>query len=310
MTETETAVETGDAELIRRSLEQPEVFAVLLDRYAAQLHRYVVRRLGPDQAEDVVSETFLAAFQHRRRYDLRHPGARPWLYGIASNLIGKRRRAELAEMTEIGRLWDDGPEGTRADLAPSRARLLAEIDGRRRPRVPVLRVAPVVAAAVAAVAAALVAVVPIGARLTDTGPPRDAADLLERAALAAAEQPDLTPGPGQYVHTEMRTVRMTTRPGPGSQARQLSIPYREERWEPAGAGRPWLLRERSLDPMWDQGVNDTVHTTSCDWREPSLWRGWPTGPPTPPRCGLSWSARRPRRPPSRRVSACGTRPPG
>ncbi|GLX96529.1 RNA polymerase sigma factor [Herbidospora sp. NBRC 101105] len=98
MTETETAVETGDAELIRRSLERPEVFAALFDRYAAQLHRYVVRRLGPDQAEDVVSETFLAAFQHRRRYDLRHSQARPWLYGIASNVIGKRRRAELARL--------------------------------------------------------------------------------------------------------------------------------------------------------------------------------------------------------------------
>ncbi|GAB1819522.1 RNA polymerase sigma factor [Herbidospora sp. RD11066] len=98
MTETETAVETGDAELIRRSLEEPEVFADLFDRYAAQLHRYVVRRLGADQAEDVVSETFLAAFQHRRRYDLRHPGARPWLYGIASNVIGKRRRSELARL--------------------------------------------------------------------------------------------------------------------------------------------------------------------------------------------------------------------
>ncbi|GLX96528.1 CU044_5270 family protein [Herbidospora sp. NBRC 101105] len=162
----------------------------------------------------------------------------------------------MNEMTEIRRLWDDVPEGTPADLAPSRARLLTEIDGRRRPRRLLLRVALVTAGAVAAVQ--------IGVGLTDTGPPENAADLLERAALAAAEQPDLTPGPGQYVHTEMRTLRMTTQLGPGSQARQLSIPYREERWEPADAGRPWLLRERSLDPMWDQGVNDTVHTTSCD----------------------------------------------
>jgi hypothetical protein len=28
-------------------------------------------------------------------YDLRRPDARPWLYGIAANLIGKHRRAEV-----------------------------------------------------------------------------------------------------------------------------------------------------------------------------------------------------------------------
>ncbi|RJL30991.1 RNA polymerase sigma factor [Bailinhaonella thermotolerans] len=85
-----------DATLIRRSLTEPEVFAELFDRYAPAVHRYAVRRLGPDAGEDVVSETFLAAFQHRHRYDLERADARPWLYGIASNVIGKRRRDEVS----------------------------------------------------------------------------------------------------------------------------------------------------------------------------------------------------------------------
>lgn len=89
------AVEVADAELIRRSWQEPEAFAEVFDRHAPSLHRYAARRLGPDAAEDVVSETFLAAFEHRRRYNVGYQDARPWLYGIASNVIGKRRREEL-----------------------------------------------------------------------------------------------------------------------------------------------------------------------------------------------------------------------
>ncbi|WP_431901207.1 RNA polymerase sigma factor [Nonomuraea sp. bgisy101] len=88
-------LEVADAELIRRSWQEPEAFAAVFDRHAPRLHGYAVRRLGPDAAEDVVSETFLAAFQNRRRYDPEYPDATPWLYGIASNVIGKRRREEI-----------------------------------------------------------------------------------------------------------------------------------------------------------------------------------------------------------------------
>ncbi|WP_405141946.1 hypothetical protein [Sphaerisporangium sp. NBC_01403] len=41
----ETA-EADDAELIRRSHDDPEQFAGLFDRYIQQIHRYVARRLG------------------------------------------------------------------------------------------------------------------------------------------------------------------------------------------------------------------------------------------------------------------------
>ncbi|WP_283139136.1 RNA polymerase sigma factor [Rhizohabitans arisaemae] len=91
-----TIVEDTDTDLIRRSWQEPETFAEIFDRHAPQLHRYAARRLGPDSAEDVVSETFLSAFQHRHKYHLDHTDARPWLYGIASNVIGKRRRREIA----------------------------------------------------------------------------------------------------------------------------------------------------------------------------------------------------------------------
>jgi len=84
-----------DAALIERSRHDPEAFAGLYDRHAAPLHRYAARRLGVNAADDIVADTFLDAFRTRHRYDLTAADARPWLYGIAANLIGKHSRAEV-----------------------------------------------------------------------------------------------------------------------------------------------------------------------------------------------------------------------
>ncbi|MFE0074978.1 sigma factor, partial [Nonomuraea sp. NPDC059023] len=46
------------------------MFGEIFRRHAAEIKRFVVRRLGLDVAEDVVAETFLAAFHQRGRYDL------------------------------------------------------------------------------------------------------------------------------------------------------------------------------------------------------------------------------------------------
>ncbi|MCP2328412.1 RNA polymerase sigma-70 factor (ECF subfamily) [Hamadaea flava] len=85
-----------DAAIIAASHQDAEVFGVIYDRYAAMLYRYAYRRLGPEHAEDVVAETFLAAFRHRGRYDLSRDDARPWLFGIVTKEIARRRRAEEA----------------------------------------------------------------------------------------------------------------------------------------------------------------------------------------------------------------------
>jgi RNA polymerase sigma-70 factor (ECF subfamily) len=52
------------------------------------------RRVGATCSNDV-ADTFFATFRQRGPYDLSRPGARPWLYGIATNLIGRHRRAEV-----------------------------------------------------------------------------------------------------------------------------------------------------------------------------------------------------------------------
>ncbi|HLL38008.1 MAG TPA: RNA polymerase sigma factor [Streptomyces sp.] len=102
---------SSDGSIIERSLETPEAFAAIFDRYADDIHRYIARRLGSDTADDLMAETFVIAFQRRRRYDPAHPHARPWLYGIATNLISRHRREEASRLRALSRL---------ASLAPGR----------------------------------------------------------------------------------------------------------------------------------------------------------------------------------------------
>ena len=109
-----------DAALIERSWHEPEAFAALYDRHAAPIHRFAGRRLGDQMADDVVGETFLAAFRRRDRYDLRRADARPWLYGIAANVIGKHRRAEVRMLRAFARTGADPVADGYADRVDSR----------------------------------------------------------------------------------------------------------------------------------------------------------------------------------------------
>ncbi|KAB1985716.1 MULTISPECIES: RNA polymerase sigma factor [Streptomyces] len=106
----EPGVRTGaesDASVIARSRDEPEAFAVLFDRYADEVHRYLARRLGDEPADDLMAETFTTAFQQRHRYDPSRAtgdGARPWLFGIATNLVGRHRRAEGRRFRALARV--------------------------------------------------------------------------------------------------------------------------------------------------------------------------------------------------------------
>jgi len=109
------ACELADSAVIRESLRQPELFAVVYDRYAIVLHRYAGRRVGADAADDLVAATFLAAFGARRRYDLDRASARPWLFGILTKEIARRQRAEKARLRALARVWSDRPADGLAD---------------------------------------------------------------------------------------------------------------------------------------------------------------------------------------------------
>ena len=109
-----------DAEVIEGSLREPERFAVLYDRYHAVIHRYIARRLGRDLADDLMAETFLIVFRQRERYDLTRSDARPWLYGVATNLVAQHRRAEVRLWRLIGRTGVDEVVESPSDLIADR----------------------------------------------------------------------------------------------------------------------------------------------------------------------------------------------
>lgn len=102
MTLTRTQAET-DADLIEQAKRAPERFTAVFDRHYRHIYAYAARRLGPDLAEDVASETFLIAFDRRNGYDRSHADARPWLFGIASNLIARHARAETRRYKALAR---------------------------------------------------------------------------------------------------------------------------------------------------------------------------------------------------------------
>ncbi|MEV0565542.1 RNA polymerase sigma factor [Dactylosporangium sp. NPDC050588] len=133
---TETAVATepvGDAVIIARSKDEPELFAQIFRRHAPVIQRYVTRRLGPSVAEDVCADVFLAAFRQRHRFAPDRLNARldarPWLFGIATNLVGRHRRAEIRALKALERTGVDPV--TEAFEVSSDARLGAGAVNRR-----------------------------------------------------------------------------------------------------------------------------------------------------------------------------------
>ncbi|MEV0383747.1 RNA polymerase sigma factor [Nonomuraea sp. NPDC050643] len=123
-------------------LDDADGFAAVFDTHFGEIHTYVAQRLGPDHAEDIVAETFLTAFRKRAQYDPSRAGVRAWLYGIATNLIGKHRRLEARTLRALGRCAPDGDapghEETVAvrvsaqSLRPELAAALAALDRRDR----------------------------------------------------------------------------------------------------------------------------------------------------------------------------------
>lgn len=109
-----------DAVVITRSLRHPESFGVIYDRHAPAIYRYVTRRLGPAAADDLVADTFLTAFRKRSDYDPAQASARPWLYGIATRLIGRHRRDEVRFFRAMARTGVDPAAEPLADQVTSR----------------------------------------------------------------------------------------------------------------------------------------------------------------------------------------------
>ncbi|MEU7892184.1 RNA polymerase sigma factor [Nonomuraea sp. NPDC049152] len=105
------------------AVADPERFSVLFDAHYEEIRRYIGRRLDLDIAEDLAAETFLIAFRQRDNFDAAKGGIRAWLYGIATNLIGRHRRAEMRRYRALARSGppaDDGHDQRVVDRVAAR----------------------------------------------------------------------------------------------------------------------------------------------------------------------------------------------
>jgi RNA polymerase sigma factor (sigma-70 family) len=91
----------GDAELVKASLAgDREAFGQVVSRYQSLVCSLAYSATGSlSQSEDLAQETFFAAWKHLA--DLREPAKlRPWLCGIARNLINNFLRAQGREPSQ------------------------------------------------------------------------------------------------------------------------------------------------------------------------------------------------------------------
>src|SRR5439155_14595260 len=58
----------SDAEIVARTYLHPELFGLLFDRHFATVYRYLERRVGRDDADELSGEVFRIAFEQRARF--------------------------------------------------------------------------------------------------------------------------------------------------------------------------------------------------------------------------------------------------
>ena len=91
-----------------------DAYAAMVDQYSDQLYRLALRMLGnPQEAEDVVQETYLNAFRAIHRFEGRS-SLGTWLYRIASNQALMRLRKNQPELVSV----DEPIEGKEGSLIP------------------------------------------------------------------------------------------------------------------------------------------------------------------------------------------------
>jgi RNA polymerase sigma factor (sigma-70 family) len=106
-------------------------FDAAFEEEFASLHRYLGRRLGSSVADDLAAETFAVAFRSWEKLDPERP-VRPWLYGIAANLVRhhwrkERRMFQAYARTGVDPVFAEDDEAVERADADTRARELAAV---------------------------------------------------------------------------------------------------------------------------------------------------------------------------------------
>lgn len=110
-----------------------DAFRALVDRHSRAVYRLAHRMTGnPQDAEDVVQETFLKAYRQLGRFESR-ANFGTWLHRIAVNcsidLIRGRKHQEMGQDANDLELLDSGDD-QRVDPSPERLMLSSEVQER------------------------------------------------------------------------------------------------------------------------------------------------------------------------------------
>jgi RNA polymerase sigma factor (sigma-70 family) len=115
----------SDAAAIARSRTDAQAFSTIVDRHFAVIHRYLARRIGGDRADDLAAQAFAVAFRRRGDFDAGADSARPWLFGIATNVLRNDLRSECRMLAAIARLDRGGEDDLAEEVERSVARAQA-----------------------------------------------------------------------------------------------------------------------------------------------------------------------------------------
>lgn len=127
---------SSDGDVVRRSLDEPEAFGLVFDRHFDGVRAYFARRTDVETAADLAAEVFRIGFERRRTFDpSRSSSCRPWLFGIARNVLATEwdragRRSALTARLPLGPVPDPADAGVDAIDAARRWDAVAAALGR------------------------------------------------------------------------------------------------------------------------------------------------------------------------------------
>ena len=125
-----------DAALVVAAQRDRQEFASIYERYADRLFRYALARTGsPAIADDVVSDTMLAALEGISDFDPGQGSLAGWLFAIATRRIADRGRQLGRFRRALARVWTTLPPELDDDLLEvvvrtEDARLVRQLLGR------------------------------------------------------------------------------------------------------------------------------------------------------------------------------------
>jgi len=110
-------------------LSESELFAEIFDRHHTVIRGYLRRRLPRETADELAADVFVIGFKDRERFDFVSPDARPWLFGIASNLVHRHRRTEVRALRAYARTAVDPLAAPRIRSGPETNVIEARLAG-------------------------------------------------------------------------------------------------------------------------------------------------------------------------------------